>query len=392
MTETKKAAAPRNGRLSLTRSLIATLPMMILTFMMISGGKVPSDPKRIFALAATFIFFNALFFLMLRTGKTDRYRAILFSLFAVFMTVSFISHLVEVRGSMSLSEATVLECKTPFCHIVIPMTAIPLALSGTVIFPGTMTGAFAAIASMLVIWIGASLALGRGFCSWACFFGGWDDGFSRIRKKPFIKKIDDRWHYFPYALLLVIMLGSAIVLAPVYCQWLCPFKTVTEFAEITSVKILIQTVIFVSLFIGLVIVLPILTGRRTQCGLFCPFGAFQSVTNKISPFEVSINKDTCVKCGRCEKVCPTFSMNKESIEAGKPRLSCSKCGKCIDNCPTKSLAFHVKGTAPAGNAVLSRLLFLYPAFLFLATMSNHEIQDVLLRMIQLVTTGSLFLS
>jgi polyferredoxin len=291
---------------------------------------------------------------------------------------------------MSISATNLLDCKTPFCHIVIPMTIIPIAFTRTIIFPGTMVGTGDTIAAMFVIWIGATLAMGRGFCGWACFFGGWDDGFSRILKKPVIKNINPKWHYLPYAVLLAVVLASAIYLAPVYCEWMCPFKTVSEFAAITSTKILIQTIIFVSLFIGLVIVLPLLTRQRIQCGLFCPFGAFQSFANKVNPFEVRINREACVKCKRCMQVCPTFSVDEASIENGKTRLTCIKCGRCIDNCPKKALSFHVKGTPLGGNLPAQRLLFLYPAFLFLTTMSGGNIQDIIVRAIRLATTGSIF--
>jgi ferredoxin-type protein NapH len=40
---------------------------------------------------------------------------------------------------------------------------------------------------------------------------------------------------------------------------------------------LIQNGIFVVLFAALVVVLPLLTKKRTQCSFFCPFGAFQSI-------------------------------------------------------------------------------------------------------------------
>ncbi len=385
-TDDKTEVAPDRG--SLMKTFLLAFPMMIFSFLMLSGGKIPADPKKLFAFAATYLFFNALFFLMIRTEKTDKYRAILFGVYAVFFTVSFISHFIEVRGSMGISDTELIACRTPFCHIVIPMTIIPLALSKTIIFPGTMVGAYAAIASMFVIWIGASLTIGRGFCGWACFFGGWDDAFSRIRKKPLIKKINPRWHYLNYAVLLLVVLTSAIALSPTYCEWLCPYKTVSEFVQITSVKTLIQTIIFVSLFIGLVIVLPILTKRRTQCGLFCPFGAFQSFTNKVSPFEVRVNQDACVKCMRCMQVCPTFSINEETIAKGKTRITCIKCGKCIDNCPKGALMFHVKGTPLTGNSNVSRLLFLYPAFLFLVIMAGSNFQDAIARIIRLITTGS----
>ena len=165
------------------------------------------------------------------------------------------------------------------------MTLIPAALTKTIIFPGMITGGYASIASMFVIWIGASLALGRGWCSWGCFFGGLDDAFSRLLKKPILPRIDRRWTYLPWAVLLAVVLTAAAFLSPTYCTWLCPYKAVTEFKEVTSFTILVQTIIFVSLFIALVVVLPLLTKRRIQCSLFCPFGAMQALTNRINAFD-----------------------------------------------------------------------------------------------------------
>jgi ferredoxin-type protein NapH len=388
MTNRNKGFKP-SAPVSLKNTLLLSFPMMLLTFMMLSGGKKPADPQVMFALGITFIFINTIFFLMLYREKTDKYRAILFITYAICFVISFISNLIMVRGSMAISQENLLFCKTPFCHIVIPMTIIPLVLSKTIIFPGTMIGSFASIASMLIIWIGASLALGRGFCGWGCFFGGLDDGFSRIFRKPLIKHINPKWHYLPFAVLLVVALTSAVFLTPTYCEWLCPYKTVTEYVEVTSIKILIQTIIFVVLFLSLVIILPMLTSKRTQCGLFCPFGAFQAFTNKINPFEIKINQEACIKCKRCIQVCPTFSMTEETMEKGKPRITCIKCGECVDSCPKGALYFHVKGTALAGNANACRLLFLYPAFLFLATMSGGNIQEAIIRIIKLIITGSM---
>ncbi|MCX5808792.1 MAG: 4Fe-4S binding protein [Proteobacteria bacterium] len=374
----------------MVKSFLLAFPMMVLTFVMLSGGRMSDDPKKMVAFAITFLFVNILFFLMIRTGKTDKYRSILFISYAVCFVISFITHLIELRGSMAISGANMVEGLTPFCHIVIPMTLIPAALTKTIIFPGTIIGGFASIASMFVLWIGASLALGRGFCSWACFFGGLDDGFSRIFKKPLIKNINLKWTYLPYAVLFVVVVTAALTLSPTYCEWLCPYKTVTEFVEVTSVKILMQTIIFVSLFIALVIVLPLLTKRRTQCGLFCPFGAFQSFTNKVNAFEVRIDQEKCVKCKRCLQVCPTFSVDEGSINEGKMRITCTKCGKCVDACPKKAIFFHVKCTPLNSTLDRYRVFFLYPAFLFLTTMAGNNIQDAIVKTIRLLTTGSMF--
>jgi ferredoxin-type protein NapH len=80
----------------------------------------------------------------------------------------------------------------------------------TMIFPGSILGNFAPIAGMFVIWIGATIALGRGFCSWGCFFGGLDDGFSRLRKRAIVRKIGQRFTYLPYAILIAIVIVSAL--------------------------------------------------------------------------------------------------------------------------------------------------------------------------------------
>ncbi len=370
---------------SLGSSLLLSLPMMFLTLMIMSRGKLPSDPGRFFALASSFVFFNVLFFFMVRTKKTDRFRAVLFVTLSVCFVISFISHLLETRGSMALSAADMIEGGAPFCHLVIPSTIIPAAVTKTIVFPGKIIGDDS-IASMFVLWAGVSLALGRGLCSWFCFFGGLEDGFSRLLRKPVIKKINPNWTYFPHAVLLVVILTAALALSPTYCEWLCPFKTVTEFVQITSVKILLQTVLFVSLFIALVVALPVLTKRRTQCGFFCPFGAFQSLTNKLNAFAVKVDPQACTHCMKCVRICPTFSVTAEGIAEGRIGNSCTKCGKCIDSCPQKALFFHIKGTPPARRERY-RLLFLYPAFLVLATMAGGYVQDAILRFLHLITVG-----
>ena len=372
------------------KSMLLSLPMLLLTFMFITQGRPDfSSGPAIFAFLATFVFLNALFFLMLYTGKTDRYRAIGFVAMALFFALVFIVNLVRMRGSMSFSDQNLLSCEIPFCHIVTTMIIIPVALTKTIIFPGSILTGFASIASMLVIVVGVSLALGRGFCSWGCFYGGWDDGASRILRRPRIKKVNPNWCWFSFAFLLFIALVSAITLSPTYCDWFCPFKTVTEFQKVTDFTILMKTVVFLSLFTGLVIILPLLTKKRMQCGTFCPMGALMSFTNKINPFEVKIDKEKCNNCRKCIKTCPTFSMVESSMEKGSPEFTCMKCGKCIDDCAQQAIQYHIRGTQPGKGITAARTLFLYPAFTLLVIFAGSDIQYGITLIIKLVSTGHL---
>ncbi|MBN1812030.1 MAG: 4Fe-4S binding protein, partial [Anaerolineae bacterium] len=345
------------------------------------------------ALVASWLGFTVLFVLMLTTGKTYRYRSILFILTAIALPLDFIPYMVETYGSMMLTDDVMYSGGASFCPLTMPMVLIPALLKGVVIFPGEILPGVAkgAFSVMFILWVGASLAVGRGWCSWGCFYGGWDELFSRIRKKPLIthKQIDRRWRYLPFAVLLAIVLLSAITFSPIYCEWLCPFKAVTEFQAPSSTLAVIQITIFVLLFIGLVVVLPLLTKRRIQCGLFCPFGAMQSFLNKINVFEVRIDPEKCSQCKKCIRECPTFSLDESSLESGKPLMTCTKCAQCVDTCPQGAITYHIKGTPLKANPTVAKVLFLYPAYILLMFLGAGSVAAALYRILMLVTTGSM---
>jgi ferredoxin-type protein NapH len=369
---------------SVKKSLLLTLPMIALSLVSIFIME-PTDTRKIIPLIIAAVFCNSIFFLILRTGKIDKYRAIIFITMAVTFPVSFILDLFEERGHfMILTFEDMLACATPFCHIGVPQTLLTVVTKKVAIFPGDIE----TIGEILITWLAITLLLGKGFCSWGCFWGGWEDGFSRIKKKPVIARLNDNLKYIPFAVLLAVVLTSTLTLSPQYCWWLCPFKAVSEFVEVSTLKVIIQTAIFVFLFIVLVIVLPLLTKKRTQCTFLCPFGAMQSLTNKISPFDVRIDKSKCVKCRHCIKSCPILSLDEKSLETGKPGITCVKCGKCIDACPRQAISYHIKGTAVGLNTNGKRLFYLYPAFFLLSLLGIEYISGALYRILLFVTTGS----
>lgn len=290
---------------------------------------------------------------------------------------------------MTFDQENLLACEIPFCHIVTTMVIIPMALTSSVIFPGSIIGGFASIASMLVIVIGVSLALGRGFCSWGCFYGGWDDGTSRLLRKPRIKKINPVFRWMSFSVLLLVAIFAAATLNPVYCDWLCPFKTVTEFEKVTSITIFFKTVVFLSLFAGLVIILPVLTGKRIQCATFCPMGALLSLTNKINAFDVRIDAEKCSQCNKCVNACPTLSLSASNMASGAPSITCMKCGKCIDTCTKRAIHYHIKGTPVNRNYSWARNLFLFPSFLLLVVFTGGPMQNGIILLFNFLKTGNL---
>src|SRR5664280_160865 len=116
-------------RKSIGKSLLYTFPMFLITFIFITGGRPNfSYLSSVLAMLTVFLLVNVLYFFMHYTGKTDRYRAILFIIFALSLSYYLIHNMLEVRKSMSFSQADILECKIPFCHLVIPMMILPACL------------------------------------------------------------------------------------------------------------------------------------------------------------------------------------------------------------------------------------------------------------------------
>jgi Pyruvate/2-oxoacid:ferredoxin oxidoreductase delta subunit len=361
---------------SIGRSLLLSLPMALFTLLLFTPVlRQPGRPAKLAALV-TWVFMIALFFLMMRTRETYRWRRIFFITLGFLFPVGFIWDLISVRGSMSVPMERMLSGDTPFCFMVIPMTLIPAALTKTIIFPGSILPTPSnphSIAMMVALWLLATVILGKAWCSYGCFFGGLEEGFSSIAKKARIRKINPRWRLAPWAILVAIVLLSAATFEPIYCKWLCPFKAVTEFPQVRSTQTALQFGIFIMLFLGLVVVLPFLTKRRTQCAFFCPFGAFQSMFSRTSIFEVRIDKEKCgAGCLLCQNNCPTLAIDQESIRAGRTLTSCMRCGACIDVCRKNAAVWHIKGTPVGVKPERARLLFLYAGWVF-ATMFGGSI-------------------
>lgn len=361
-----KDVAPSREPRSALRSLLLTVPVALWAFLMFSGSLQQKNRPVQIAGIITAGFMVLLFFLMMRTRTTYRWRRWFFVAMGVLFPIGFIHNVLAMRGSMGIPVEEMIAGRTPFCFLPIPMLVLPAALTKTVVFPGSILPgsgmAGSGMAAMVGIWLAITLVVGKGWCSYACFFGGIEEGMAAVPGTAKIKKIDHRWRYVPWAVLLAMVLLTLALFEPAYCMWLCPFKAVSEYVAARNLVGIIQNGIFITLFLALVIVLPLLTKKRTQCSFLCPFGAFQSIFNKISVFDVKIDKAKCTPCNLCEKSCPTLSLSQQSIAEGKTLMSCMKCGACVDSCPRGAAVWHIRGTEVAVKPERARLMFLYAAW------------------------------
>jgi ferredoxin-type protein NapH len=372
-------------------SVLLTLPLLYGSFYIVGMykyAKMTTDQK--IAYLFFYIMLNGLFFLTMYTKKIDKFRAVMFISIAIAFPLEFILGLYEQRGHfMIFTFSDMINGVVPFCHIVIPQTIIPMIFTKQVLFPGLISKFTYSIGFMVVTWLAVSLLVGKAWCSWACFFGGWEDGCSRITRKARVK-LNPKMIWSSFAVFILVILTSIEFATPTYCIFLCPFKACSEFAEVSTPLVIIQTIIFAVLFSGLVIILPMLTKKRTQCITLCPFGAFQALVDRINPFCIRIDTDNCANCKKCMNACPVMSISEKSIQKGSVGPTCVKCGKCIDICPKKCMHFHIKG-APKNNVLgkIARQIFLYLTYTILAGMGSYFIISFLERILLLIRTGSI---
>ena len=84
-----------------------------------------------------------------------------------------------------------------------------------------------------------------------------------------------------------------------------------------------------------VIVLSVLF-YRPFCKWLCPLGAFYALFNRVSLFQMKVDKNKCISCGKCARAC------KMDVDVTKTpnHTECIRCGMCVRACPTNAVCFR----------------------------------------------------
>ncbi len=270
-------------------------------------------------------------FCIYRSQNISKYRSILFILIAFFFFLEF----------KFFRFASVAETIPPYCHIAQASTLLNFIYNQFLAITGGHWEIWGAL-SLGFLWLIIMFTIGQGICSWVCFYGGIDEACSKIRKKPLLKlRVTKKWRDFPIALLIFLLIMSFLQGLPVFCNWFCPLKLTTSFWDTVPVIRIAQMILF-SLLLGVfLVILPVITKKRTFCSLICPFGALVSICGRLSPYRVTICKEKCTLCKKCLEVCPVFAIEDHDLKEYKISSYCNRCCKCLDVCPTKAIKITV---------------------------------------------------
>ena len=175
--------------------------------------------------------------------------------------------------------------------------------------------------------------------------------------------------------LYAVSLLAALLFGRVYCGYVCPMNTLMIPTEWLSKKLKLQTdkspkwlspgkfawfslvgsvaimllsqkllhknipILLIWLAISVLITLrykPVVFHN-----LICPFGPLQKVFGKFAIFSERVNKEECIGCKLCEKVCPSEAIEVKSTDkkAEIETSLCLQCTSCQQVCPTDAIHY-----------------------------------------------------
>lgn len=200
-----------------------------------------------------------------------------------------------------------------------------------------------------LIFIGAMV--GRLICGFLCPFGLIQDLLNKI---PFPKKIrtfkgDKLLRKLKYVIFAVFVILLPLFLvdimgqgAPYFCKLICPAGTLEGGLPLVLLNKSMRSAlgwlyIWKNVILIITIILSILI-YRPFCKYICPLGALYSIFNPVSLYKYRVDKDKCIKCGKCAKACQMIVDPVENSNSPE----CIRCGRCRKACPTNAIQCGIR--------------------------------------------------
>ena len=185
----------------------------------------------------------------------------------------------------------------------------------------------------------------RLICGFLCPFGFFQDLLAKIPSKKLSTKKLKPLRYIKYVILFGLMLAMTLVLGdkyevvpPIFCKYICP-QGILEGAiplaiKNPSLRLGLGNLFNLKLTILIITIILSIIFYRPFCKWICPLGAFYSLFNKYSLYQMKVDEDKCINCGKCARVCRMdVDIRKNACD-----LECIRCNDCKKACPTKAIS------------------------------------------------------
>lgn len=184
------------------------------------------------------------------------------------------------------------------------------------------TGVFeAATIHYAVAKIFGPLIFGRGWCGYACWTAMVLDFLPYKTPRNGRRKNLEKIRYFTFILSLVFV-SSLFLLG------------VGNLERIMFWSFLVGNILYYTVGIALAFGLK---DNRAFCKYICPITVFLKPSSYFSLLRIKCNKDKCISCGKCRRVCPMDVDVTDNSRKRRNGTECILCMECVKNCPKDAL-------------------------------------------------------
>jgi polyferredoxin len=180
-----------------------------------------------------------------------------------------------------------------------------------------------------------ALLLGRIFCGWICMLGWLQELFARLGRWIFKKRfiipapVDKPLRYVKYVVLVVIIFFTwrtgELVFSP-YDPFVAYAHLPAGISSVIEDTLIGLIILFGSLILSIFF-------DRFFCKYLCPLGAFLGLFTKVNAYNINRDKETCINCNKCSKICPV-NIDVAVLDSAA-NSECINCMECVTVCPTK---------------------------------------------------------
>lgn len=192
--------------------------------------------------------------------------------------------------------------------------------------------------------LAVGVMLGRFVCGFLCPFGLIQELLALIPLPKKKLRLPAFAKYLKYVILLVFVVIMPVFVtnivgmgAPAFCQYICPSGTLMGGIPLLSthpeLRQTIGPLFSLKAFLLLATIVGSIVVYRFFCKLACPLGAIYGLLNKVSFYRLTIDKNKCIHCGKCARVC---QMDVDPVKHPQS-AECIRCGACAAACPTNAI-------------------------------------------------------
>jgi len=206
---------------------------------------------------------------------------------------------------------------------------------------GAMNGLISGSVIVFAVMFLTGIFFGRAWCAWVCPMACLSDICMTVNDRRVNAKRLKIIRYAIFGVWFAILIAMFVLAGGIR-----GFDPLRMTSGGISVDMPMKYIIYY-LVLALYVIVSLAVGRRGACHSFCwmsPFlvaGYHFGKLLRIPQLCIVADKENCVKCGKCTKLCPMSIDVQAAAQNGAVATSdCILCGLCADECPKDVL--HMK--------------------------------------------------